>query len=713
MNSKSLFLWPRFNESKTDPISEQIELNEDQYIQKAVDKAVKFARKVLKYQDLTVEELFCSKGIQLCNLLNVIAPCKRNRIVTVAHLEIQQTENLKELQNTAVECFGYPKNDLFSITGLIEKSVSDLRQLLNLLLFLQQQTQQKGIHKKEENSIRNFYILQGEIEKIENVVKEQDQNTKQIENEKEIEKEIEIENGNENEKEIENEKENEKEKSQETKNNKEMKKKNEIKLDLDNKKETKIAKIPKTSIFFNKYFNQPNGSLVLPSKQNKNIFKSKTKKITNPELDNLLRSQQKKRAKNKKIEIEQLITEKNFLLVKYTIKNSEYFDGSQLINVSKWLKEKNNNTEKNNNKEINHNKENKNANQLSLGIVETFFFLNTIDRWERLKMEWVPPKNKNEFKKKKLEYEKAYFDAIQFMRCNQYVFPVLAGNNLKVFEPAQLIVNPKNISVVVKNNFTKFNCSWSSGGFLLGVSKQDSTSLLSLTLLLGSKNNTISKKGNVTINHSMKNEIYYIKANDHAHKHMLVMLLLLYQTQHTQNNNLKIIGNNPKVSCVDINTVDTSILPAKNILSKKLKTYFFNVNEYLNNIFYEQDQKILNQNIIQKIDDFYKNYRIIFHIFNIIKRTVPFQSVFLDLRRRGIIFNNGKKIFYSIPFSPNFLITQPNNNNKIIKLTSTIKKNKTKTIYLVTETENENKFISKSILFFYSKWKHSNNTKNI
>ncbi|KAJ6246112.1 hypothetical protein M0813_19872 [Anaeramoeba flamelloides] len=520
MNSKSLFLWPRFNESKTDPISEQIELNEDQYIQKAVDKAVKFARKVLKYQDLTVEELFCSKGIQLCNLLNVIAPCKRNRIVTVAHLEIQQTENLKELQNTAVECFGYPKNDLFSITGLIEKSVSDLRQLLNLLLFLQQQTQQKGIHKKEENSIRNFYILQGEIEKIENVVKEQDQNTKQIENEKEIEKE--------------KEKLEEKEKSQETKNNKEMKKKNEIKLDLDNKKETKIAKIPKTSIFFNKYFNQPNGSLVLPSKQNKTIFKSKTKKITNPELDNLLRSQQKKRAKNKKIEIEQLITEKNFLLVKYTIKNSEYFDGSQLINVSKWLKEKNNN------KEINHNKENKNANQLSLGIVETFFFLNTIDRWERLKMEWVPPKNKNEFKKKKLEYEKAYFDAIQFMRCNQYVFPVLAGNNLKLVK-------------------------WR---LLLGVSKQDSTSLLSLTLLLGSKNNTISKKGNVTINHSMKNEIYYIKANDHAHKHMLVMLLLLYQTQHTQNNNLKIIGNNPKVSCVDINTVDTSILPAKNILSK-------------------------------------------------------------------------------------------------------------------------------------------------
>ncbi|KAJ3449222.1 hypothetical protein M0812_05367 [Anaeramoeba flamelloides] len=654
MNSKSLFLWPRFNESKTDPISEQIELNEDQYIQKAVDKAVKFARKVLKYQDLTVEELFCSKGIQLCNLLNVIAPCKRNRIVTVAHLEIQQTENLKELQNTAVECFGYPKNDLFSITGLIEKSVSDLRQLLNLLLFLQQQTQQKGIHKKEENSIRNFYILQGEIEKIENVVDEQEQNTKQIENEKEI--------------------------------------------------------MAHLSCLRNK---------------TKTFSNQKTKKITNPELDNLLRSQQKKRAKNKKIEIEQLITEKNFLLVKYTIKNSEYFDGSQLINVSKWLKgkkqqqrkknnkEKNNNQEKNN-KEINHNKENKNANQLSLGIVETFFFLNTIDRWERLKMEWVPPKNKNEFKKKKLEYEKAYFDAIQFMRCNQYVFPVLAGNNLKVFEPAQLIVNPKNISVVVKNNFTKFNCSWSSGGFLLGVSKQDSTSLLSLTLLLGSKNNTISKKGNVSINHSMKNEIYYIKANDHAHKHMLVMLLLLYQTQHTQNNNLKIIGNNPKVSCVDINTVNTSILPPKNILSKKLKTYFFNVNEYLNNIFYEQDQKILNQNIIQKIDDFYKNYRIIFHIFNIIKRTVPFQSVFLDLRRRGIIFNNGKKIFYSIPFSPIFLITQPNNNNKIIKLTSTIKKNKTKTIYLVTETENENKFISKSILFFYSKWKHSNNIqKNI
>ncbi|KAJ3440515.1 hypothetical protein M0812_14183 [Anaeramoeba flamelloides] len=678
MNESSVFLWPRFSEGELDPISEQIKLNQNKDIQKAVGKTLRFARKVLKYPNLTVGQLFSLKGIQLCNLLNVVVPTTLNRIVKVAHLKIQQTENLKELQNTMVLCCGYPKNDLFSITGLTERATSDLRQLLNLLIYLQDQIQKNGIIKQDENSIRNFYILEGEIEKIDNIIGKGNE----LENQKEVNEDLTIDS---------------------------------------NQQISKLlnSKATKEIILTNKYFNQPEETFSLSpreikkTKQKTFFLNVNSKKRANTDLGTFLKPKKSINAtKNKSLLIEKKIIEQNFVLVKYTIKNSQHFDGSRLINVSKWLK-RNKNKNNNNKKKQNKNTSNlrakfKRSKQLTNGEIEAFFFLNTIDRWDRLKIEWVPPKNKTEFKKTQQEYEREYLNSIQYIRCSQYVFPVLAGNNLKVFEPAELIVNPKNVSVVVNNSFTKFNCSWSSGDFLLAVSKQDSSSLLSLTLLLGSKSRSVSKNGNVSIHDSAQYERYYIKADDHHHKHMLVMLLLLYQTQHNKKNKLKIIGNNPKVSRVNINTINTSILPPQILPTKKLKPYFFNVNEFLTNISFEKNQKIFNNKIIQKISTFFKKSRIIFPVFNVIKRKVPFLSVFLDLRKRGIIFNNGKNNYISIPFCPQFMITKPNNNNKIIKLSLKMKNCQSKTVYFATKTENESKFISKSILFFFSKWKQFN-----
>ncbi|KAJ3451951.1 phd and ring finger domain-containing protein [Anaeramoeba flamelloides] len=123
--------------------------------------ALMWMQEVLQFPELTEEAAFNSNGLHLLNMINVISPRRKNKLVTANLLFVQQQENLKEFHRT-LEFWNYPTIKMFNISDFIRSDEGAKEKLIQSILFLKAEYEKTGIRKDDKKDYRKFYILRGE-----------------------------------------------------------------------------------------------------------------------------------------------------------------------------------------------------------------------------------------------------------------------------------------------------------------------------------------------------------------------------------------------------------------------------------------------------------------------------------------------------------------------------------------------------------------------
>ncbi|KAJ6236870.1 hypothetical protein M0813_27615 [Anaeramoeba flamelloides] len=131
-----------------------------------IKKFTDFSKTYLRHPDLKQKDLFNLKAVNLLNLLNVIFPTPLNRIVETVFPEQQIKKNLKELKRVFKATMGWSKNENFSIKRLVQKTQNEEVKFLNCLLSFKYKIETFGINKDQKQIVRDFYILQGELQSV-------------------------------------------------------------------------------------------------------------------------------------------------------------------------------------------------------------------------------------------------------------------------------------------------------------------------------------------------------------------------------------------------------------------------------------------------------------------------------------------------------------------------------------------------------------------
>ncbi|KAJ3433057.1 chromatin structure-remodeling complex protein syd [Anaeramoeba flamelloides] len=125
--------------------------------------ALMWMQEVLQFPDLKEEDAFNPNGLHLLNMVNVISPRRKNKLVTASLPFVQQQENLKEFIRT-LEFWKYPTVKLFTVSDLIRSDQNAKEQLIQSILYLKAEYEKTGVRKDETKDYRKFYIMRQDEE---------------------------------------------------------------------------------------------------------------------------------------------------------------------------------------------------------------------------------------------------------------------------------------------------------------------------------------------------------------------------------------------------------------------------------------------------------------------------------------------------------------------------------------------------------------------
>eukprot|EP01155_Anaeramoeba_flamelloides_P017677 Anaeramoba_flamelloidesa568007_428.p2 GENE.a568007_428~~a568007_428.p2 ORF type:complete len:285 (-),score=72.58 a568007_428:3006-3860(-) len=126
---------------------------------KDLESIVKFAQKVLDKPSLTESDLLNPSGVQLINFINVVSPTPQVQVIRTPLIQVQQSNNLNMYQKVLTEVFRYPKESVFSIPSLIEKSPIAQRQLVQSLVWIKLQIETFGTERDDFIQKRTITLL--------------------------------------------------------------------------------------------------------------------------------------------------------------------------------------------------------------------------------------------------------------------------------------------------------------------------------------------------------------------------------------------------------------------------------------------------------------------------------------------------------------------------------------------------------------------------
>ncbi|KAJ3432914.1 hypothetical protein M0812_21860 [Anaeramoeba flamelloides] len=137
-------------------------------MEKDLEEVLEWSRTLFSNPDLEREELLSFSGVQLINLLNVISPTKCILTKYCSFSQAQTIQNLQVYQNVLTTVFGYPTDSLFSIPSVIEQTKIAHQQIVQSLLFLKKQIEEKGSRKDKSHETRVLTLQSSD--KLQNLV---------------------------------------------------------------------------------------------------------------------------------------------------------------------------------------------------------------------------------------------------------------------------------------------------------------------------------------------------------------------------------------------------------------------------------------------------------------------------------------------------------------------------------------------------------------
>ncbi|KAJ3446228.1 hypothetical protein M0812_08765 [Anaeramoeba flamelloides] len=133
---------------------------------------VEWVRKLLLKPELEMDEIFDIKGLVLMQIVNVLRPTEKIKMVMSKLAAHQTTQNLQSYQKSLVEDFGYNKNELFEITTLLNDRSLSRRAFVPSLTFLYHYFEKNGFKVKKSKQFRAMYFTKQDL-KTDNKLKKQ------------------------------------------------------------------------------------------------------------------------------------------------------------------------------------------------------------------------------------------------------------------------------------------------------------------------------------------------------------------------------------------------------------------------------------------------------------------------------------------------------------------------------------------------------------
>ncbi|KAJ6229215.1 hypothetical protein M0813_08132 [Anaeramoeba flamelloides] len=133
---------------------------------------VEWVRKLLLKPELEMDEIFDIKGLVLMQIVNVLRPTEKIKMVMSKLAAHQTTQNLQSYQKSLVEDFGYNKNELFEITTLLNDRSLSRRAFVPSLTFLYHYFEKNGFNVKKSKQFRAMYFTKQDL-KTDNKLKKQ------------------------------------------------------------------------------------------------------------------------------------------------------------------------------------------------------------------------------------------------------------------------------------------------------------------------------------------------------------------------------------------------------------------------------------------------------------------------------------------------------------------------------------------------------------
>ncbi|KAJ3429626.1 ankyrin repeat domain-containing protein [Anaeramoeba flamelloides] len=125
-------------------------------------KSLFFMQEILQNPHLSIDEAFSPSCVQLLNLVNVLRPTRKNKVIKTSSRPKQRKGNLLEFLG-AIQKSNYIIRD-FPITDYLKGETSAQRQMALITLHLQSEYEKNGKQPTSEKEIRTFLVFEGSLE---------------------------------------------------------------------------------------------------------------------------------------------------------------------------------------------------------------------------------------------------------------------------------------------------------------------------------------------------------------------------------------------------------------------------------------------------------------------------------------------------------------------------------------------------------------------
>ncbi|KAJ6253812.1 nnp-1 protein putative nuclear protein 1 nop52 [Anaeramoeba flamelloides] len=124
-------------------------------------KSLFFMQEILQNPHLSIDEAFSPSCIQLLNLVNVLRPTRKNKVIKTSSRSKQRKGNLLEFLGV-IKKSEYSIRD-FPITEYLKGETSAQKQIALMTLHLQSEYEKNGIQPSSEKDLRKFLVFDGSL----------------------------------------------------------------------------------------------------------------------------------------------------------------------------------------------------------------------------------------------------------------------------------------------------------------------------------------------------------------------------------------------------------------------------------------------------------------------------------------------------------------------------------------------------------------------
>ncbi|KAJ3429550.1 chromodomain-helicase-DNA-binding protein [Anaeramoeba flamelloides] len=152
----------RLKEIQYDPSLTVVSNRKTKNISKSFQKPLFFMQDTLQNPDLSIDEAFSPSCVQLLNLVNVLRPTRKNKVIKTSSRSKQRKGNLLEFL-CAIKKSNYSVRD-FPITEYLKGERSAQKKMALIMLHLQSEYEKNGSQPSSEKDLRTFLIFEGSLE---------------------------------------------------------------------------------------------------------------------------------------------------------------------------------------------------------------------------------------------------------------------------------------------------------------------------------------------------------------------------------------------------------------------------------------------------------------------------------------------------------------------------------------------------------------------